>query len=95
MKRLMITTNSVMKFQNLIVNHESWPIESNPESLKKNDQLLIDVFYLSFIFIISFFQTINVNNKCLGAVANPKVPCSEQPLGSSKIDSAFHLSKVD
>ena len=25
----MITKNSVMKIQNLVVNHESWPIKSN------------------------------------------------------------------
>ena len=30
-KRLMITKNSDVKIQNLVVNHESRPIKSNPE----------------------------------------------------------------
>ena len=30
MKRLMITKNSVVKFQNLVVNHESRPVKLNP-----------------------------------------------------------------
>ena len=30
-KRFMITKNSVVKIQNLVVNHESWPVKSNPD----------------------------------------------------------------
>ena len=29
-KRLMITKNSVVKIQNFVVNHETWPVKSNP-----------------------------------------------------------------
>ena len=30
MKRLTRTKNSVVKIQNFVVNHESWPVKSNP-----------------------------------------------------------------
>ena len=35
MKRPMITENTVVKIQNLIVNHESQPVKSNPDSIIK------------------------------------------------------------
>ena len=38
MKRLMITKSLVMKIQNLVVNHESEPIKSDPVVYQYNDE---------------------------------------------------------
>ena len=43
MKRLMITKNSVMKIQTLVVNHKSGPIKLNPVRFKGIICSIIDV----------------------------------------------------
>ena len=45
MKKLMITKNLVLKTQNLVVNHESQPLKSNPKSiLVTTDIVIIEMF---------------------------------------------------
>ena len=45
MKKLMITKNLVVKTQNLVVNHESQPLKSNPKSiLVTTDIVIIEMF---------------------------------------------------
>ena len=48
MKKLMITKNSVMKIQNVVVNHESQPVTSNPgvsRRLKKLEMVVFNWFF--------------------------------------------------
>ena len=48
MKKLMITKNSVMKIQNVVVNHESRPVTSNPgvsRRLKKLEMVVFNWFF--------------------------------------------------
>ena len=48
MKKLMITKNSVMKIQNVVVNHESQLVTSNPgvsRRLKKLEMVVFNWFF--------------------------------------------------
>ena len=44
MKKLMITKNSVMKIQNVVVNHESRTVTSNPGVSRRLKKLEMVVF---------------------------------------------------
>ena len=50
MKKLMITKNLVLKTQNLVVNHESQPLKSNPKSiLVTTDIVIIEMFWICHV----------------------------------------------
>ena len=48
-KKLMIAKNSVMKIQNLIVNHKSRPSKSNPEISYFQKNLLHEMAVLGYV----------------------------------------------
>ena len=49
----MLTKNSVVKMENLVVNHKSQPIKSNPECIKMNPVYLNVVKHEKYILIVS------------------------------------------
>ena len=59
---LMITKNSVVKMQNLVVNHESGPIKLNPEVLVIHWLVLV-CFYmreLSYDLLVKYWLNIGL-----------------------------------
>ena len=51
MKKLFITKNSVKKIQNLVVNHESQPIQSNPDTGLVNASFTKSLFFSTIVVL--------------------------------------------
>ena len=55
MKKLMITKNLVVKIQNLVVIHESWPVKSKPDTSRYSRYIVSYVIWRKKQKVLLYF----------------------------------------